>query len=103
MARYNGLTQRQREEIDAIEREKAYYKQQYERMERNLAKKIMTAGFEENKRLRKLAQDNKRKYESLQNEIESILNAYDEYEQCKSKADSLLTRAESLKETWGFK
>lgn len=102
MAKYHDLTAKQLELLEPMTKEAAEYKKRYDEISERLAKKIVSADFDENQRLRKLARDFKRKYEDKQAEINSILNAKEEYDYCVSKAQSLCKRAESLKKTWGF-
>lgn len=102
MAKYDGLTDKQLAVLEPMTKEATTWKRKYDEVNERLAKKIIAADFEENQRLRKMARDFKRKYEDAQAEINSIVNAREEYEYCVSKAQSLCKRAESLKETWDF-
>ena len=102
MARYSEFTTKQLEVLEPLTKEAAHWKKKYEDIELKLAEKVITMDFEENKRLRKLSRDFRRKYEDLQAEINNIISAREEYEYCKKKADSYCKRAVSLQETWGF-
>ncbi len=102
MARYSEFTTKQLELLEPLTKEATMYKKKCDEINEKLRSKLITADFEENQRLRKMERDFKRKYEDKQAEINSIINAREEYEYCVSKAKSYCQRAESLKTTWGF-
>ena len=103
MARYQNLTEKQIQILEPLKKEAAELKKQVDSLQEKLAKKVVSADFDENKHLRTAARDTKRKYEDKVAEIESILRAREEYEWCLSKAQTLLRRADNLNETWEFK
>lgn len=102
MALYSNLTTKQMEVLEPIKKDLDVYKKKYDDICKKLGARIVTADFEENQRLRKVARELKRKCEEKQAEVDNILNAREEYDYCVRKAQSLCKRAESLKKTWDF-
>ena len=101
MATYRNLTPKQLELLEPMAKEAAVLKKKCDEIAEKISQKVII-DFEENKRLRKMERDFKKKYKEKQAEINDIVNAREEYEYCLKKANSLCQRADSLKKTWGF-
>ena len=101
MAKYGEYTEKQQDMINLLSEQAKKIKRNIDIQETKLRKNPLM-NFEPNKITREKLRDLKAEYKEVTTELNDILNAYEEYQDCLRVAIINTKRAETLRDTWGF-
>ena len=102
MARLTGnYTDIQQELLDQLTEEAKTYKKRADELQKKLKDNPLIS-FEENKKVRKAMRTFQEKYQDTVAQIDDIMNAQYELNDCLRRAKNLMARAERLMQTYGL-
>lgn len=101
MAKYNGLTQKQMQMLEPLERSAKDNRKRRDRLQKRLAFE-QTLGFEENKAVHKEIEELDTEYREFSTKIAEIYGAHDEMMAHMKIAIAEVKKVDALKDKYGF-